>query len=217
MTIRAAIFDFDGTLFDSMPIWENLSSSYLLSLGITPHADLEDAVVTMSLEDAARYFRSEYGVTKSVDEILADIHERIDHAYRCEVLPKPGIPEFLESLALQGVRMGIATATDRKFIELALERCGLAHYFATIVTSADVGTNKREPDIYREALRRLNAKRNETLVFEDALHAAQTATRDGFTVVGVPDTSEPNQAALKDISTYYVEENRYEDCINHSG
>lgn len=197
MRIKHAIFDFDGTLFDTMGVWDTVGECYLRSLGIEPRPGLREAVRTMSLEGAAHYFREEYGVTQSAGDIIEGINAVVEAFYRNEAQPKPGAAGFLECLRESGVDMCVATATDRHLIDAALGRCDMAGYFKGILTDRDAGCGKDRPDIYRMALELLGGSREDTVVFEDALHAARTAAADGFITVGVFDNSEPRQAELE--------------------
>lgn len=197
---RGAIFDLDGTLLDSMPVWNTLASAYLRTIGETPRADVDAAVGSFSLQQAARYFQTEYGVALSEESIVDGVKSLIRHFYEAEVQPKPGVSAFLQQLSRQGVKMCIATATDSHLAKAALTRCGLMHFFTEIITCDEVGASKDQPLIYREALARLGTSRAETLVFEDAHHALQTAQMDGFTTVAVRDDCEPDWEHMRRIS-----------------
>lgn len=204
MNIEGAIFDFDGTLFDSMKIWDTLGESYLRSLGIEPRERLNEKFKSMSLFQAAQYYRSEYGVTLSVDEIVNDVNGIIRNYYSREILPKDGIPELLELLKGRGIKMCIATATEETLIKSALSRTGLGAYFSDIFTCFSVGHGKDEPHIYEIALESLGTSKDATLVFEDALYAAKTAKAAGFYVAGIYDKYEKNQVELKNATDFYI-------------
>lgn len=202
--IKGAIFDFDGTLFDSMYIWATMGETYLRSIGLEPRENLNEKFKTLSLYTAALYYQTEYGVTLSVQEIMNGINSLAEIHYREKVIPKPGIPQFLADLKEKGVRMCIATASDKYLIEAALQRCGISQYFSEIFTCTSVGHGKDEPVIYRKALEHLGTKKCETVVFEDSLHAVKTAKNDGFTVSAVFDTYEKEQDAVKRLSDFYI-------------
>lgn len=205
MKIKCAIFDFDGTLFDSMYIWDNVADTYLRSLGKTPTSTLREDVRALSLYQSACYFKREYDLTLSINEIVTGVNQIIEHYYVYEILPKAGVVEFLEQLKNSGVTMCIATATDRYLIESALKRCKMEHYFDAIFTCGEVGHGKDEPVIFRKAMESFDADLVETLVFEDALHAVCTAKADGFTVIAVADDSEMRQSEIYKLSDFYIE------------
>ena len=205
MKIKCAIFDFDGTLFDSMYIWDNVADTYLSSLGKTPTSTLREDVRALSLYQSACYFKKEYDLSLSTNEIVTGVNQIIERYYLYEVLPKAGVVEFLEQLKNSGVTMCIATATDRYLIESALKRCKMEHYFDAIFTCGEVGHGKDEPVIFRKAMESFDADLVETLVFEDALHAVCTAKADGFTVIAVADDSEMRQSEIYKLSDFYIE------------
>ena len=120
--IKGAIFDLDGTLFDSMFIWDTIGEIYLSSIGYEPKENLNETFKTMSLYNAACYYKSEYGVTLSVDEIMDGVNRMVEKYYINEVQLKPGVYDFVKHLHNIGVKMCIATATDKYLVEAALER-----------------------------------------------------------------------------------------------
>ena len=204
MKIKCAIFDFDGTLFDSMFIWDHVGEIYLQSLGKEPKASLREDVRTLSLYQSACYFQEEYGIDLSVEEIMTGINQTIEHFYIYEVQPKTSVVPFLNELKQQGAILCIATASDRYQIEVALKRCGMENLFEAVFTCTEVGHGKDEPEIFRKAIEYFDADRSNTVVFEDALHAIQTAKNDGFLVASVFDNSEKCQNEIRDISDCYI-------------
>lgn len=189
MKMTGAIFDMDGTLLDSMPMWDNVGQNYLHSLGVEPREDLREILRPLSLYQAAEYMREAYGLTLTSKQIMAGINRRIEQRYFTELPLKPGVKKLLEGLRQRGVSMCIATATDRYLVEAALRRVGVLDYFDFVLTCGEVGFGKDRPDIYKAALRRLGTDKSTTYVFEDALYAIETAKQADFPVVGVYDKS----------------------------
>ena len=206
MRIRGAIFDVDGTLLDSMFIWDTIGETYLRSIGYQPKENLNETFKNMSLHQAACYYQTEYGVTLSIDQIMDGVNAMLERYYRFEVPLKPGVAELLERLRQNGVKLCIATATDRHLVEAALDRCGVLSCFGEIFTCNEVGHGKDEPDIFEVALRFLGTRREETLVFDDALYAVRTAKEAGFPVAAVYDSHERSQAEVRARSDLYLED-----------
>ena len=202
--IKGAIFDLDGTLLDSMFIWDTIGEEYLRSLGKELHEDSKETFMTLTLEEAAVYYRENYGVTLSVGEIVDGVNSMVEQTYRTKVTLKPGIAEYLAWLKGNGVRMCVATVTDRYLVEETLERLGLRHYFLEIFTCAEVGFGKDKPVIYQKALEHLGTEKSDTYVFEDLPFALNTAKTDGFPTVGIYDRHEAHQDELKELADYYV-------------
>ncbi len=202
--IQGAIFDMDGTLLDSMYVWNSIGEVYLRSLGVEPEAGLNRILKSMSLTQSAVYFRETYGLNQSKEDIMAGINSLVEQAYRQDVLPKPGAVELLQRLSKENIPMCVATATDSALVKAALKRCGIDHYFADIITCESVGHGKDEPVIFRQAQEYLGTDKAHTAVFEDAFFAAKTAKQDGFLTVAVQDAYEPEQAQLKALCDFYL-------------
>ena len=206
MKISGAIFDVDGTLLDSMSIWDTIGADYLRSIGYIPRENLNEIFKNMSLLQAAEYYRNEYGVTLRVEEIMSGVNAMLEQFYQYEAPLKPGAAELLARLRQNRVKLCIATATDRYLVEAALERCGVLSCFGAIFTCNEVGHGKDEPDIFEEALRFLGTEKAETVVFDDALYAVRTAKEAGFPVAVIYDSHEKNQEGLRALADFYIED-----------
>ena len=208
--IRGAIFDVDGTLLNSMYIWNTIGERYLRSLGIVPRENLAETFKTFTLEQAAQYYIDHYGVKLSVAEIMEGINRMIERFYFEEALLRSGVKEFLDRLQKAGIKMVIATATDRYLVEAALRRCGILNFFEEIFTCAEYGS-KRNSGIYESAADFLGSAPEDTWVFEDAFHGAETAAKAGFPVLGIRDPSEENQQGLQSVSRVYLTDFQYSE------
>ena len=204
MKIECAIFDFDGTLFDSMFIWDCAGETYLRSQGRVPQPSLWEDLKPLSLYQSACYFQREYGLNLSVEKIMAGVNKVVEDFYIHQIRPKSGAVEFLEWLKKCGIHMCIATASERYQVEAALKRCGMDRFFDAIFTCTEVGRGKDEPVIFRRAMEHFGADRSNTVVFEDALHAVQTAKADGFTVAAIFDDSEKRQAEIQELADCHI-------------
>lgn len=203
--LKGAIFDFDGTLFDSMFIWDTAGEVYLRSIGIEPREDLQKVLKPMSLLQSATYIREKYVISLTVEEIMDGINSMVEDFYFNTVQPKDGVVSFLEQMKKQGVKMCIATATERYQVEAALKRGGMESFFSEIFTCTDVGHGKDEPLIFQKAMEHLGTTKADTVVFEDAYHAAKTAKADGFITVAVYDSHETKQVELHSVSDCFIE------------
>ena len=202
--MKGAIFDLDGTLLDSMFIWETYGTTYLRSKGFEPQGDLDEMFRAFSLRDAAVYCKKVLESDMTVEEIMADINSVAENFYFYEVPLKEGVKEYLEGLKRSGVKLCVATATDRHMTEAALKRNGIMDLFEFIMTCTEVGAGKKEPLIFREALKKLGTPKEETVIFEDAIHAIQTAKADGFTVYAIYDKFEQHPDEVKALADKYL-------------
>ncbi len=206
MRLQAAVFDMDGTLLDSMPIWDQLGPKTLRSIGIEPEPDLNDKLKTIPFRDGAQYCKDRYHMSQTVDEIVAMTIAPVEAFYFHQARPKAGVLSFLSLLKMQGVGMYVATNTDRYLAEAGLRCAGLAPYFKGLVTCAEVGVGKADsPLVFQRAMRRLQGNLLNTVVFEDALHAIRTAKAAGFRVCAVYDASaEADQEEIRRLADVYV-------------
>ncbi len=187
--IRAAIFDVDGTILDSMPVWFNSGENYLRSLGLTPEEGLSNLLFTMSLNDSVNYIKEHYKLSKPFDEVLHGITDVIKEQYRDSIPLKKGAGEILQALYEADIPMCIATAGDRSYLLPAFRRLDIMRFFKKIYTCVELETNKKEPLIYLTAASEFGFAPEEIVVFEDAYMAAKAARNGGFKVVGLFDIS----------------------------
>lgn len=207
MKLSGAIFDLDGTLLDSMPYWETVGARYLMERDI-PIPDMEQLglrLKTMTLPEAAEYYRRDFGVSESAETICAQICDMIEEDYRSRAPLKDGAMDMLDSMRRDGVHMCVATATDHRLVEMALKRVGAIDYFDFIVTCGDLHTSKNQPYIFDECRRRLGTPKEETVVFEDSLHCVVTASQAGYPVVGVYDASAASESQqIRSLCCQYI-------------
>lgn len=192
---KGAIFDMDGTLLDSMPVWKRLTQGYLKQFGV--HITDQDYAVTegFSQPQVAQYFADRYPELPDAQSLMDGMDKLISARYEAIAKPKEGVLDFLEGLRRRGVKMAIATLTARRHAEKALRDRDMLDYFEFMLTIEDVGISKREPDIYLQAAARMGLEPAECTVFEDAPYACATARRAGFRVCGMV---EPAYAAGED-------------------
>ena len=206
MRLRCAIFDMDGTLLNSMHIWHGLGDRTVRALGYEPDPDLYDHLKSLTTPDGARYCKERYHMTQSVDEIVAITEAQVEDFYRNQVQAKPGVLPFLTLLKMEGVDMYVATNTARYLVEAALRHAGIDSFFRGVLTCAEAGAGKAEsPVVYEKAMRRMGGNKQNTVIFEDALHAIQTAKAAGFRVCAVYDPSaEDEQAEIRALADTYI-------------
>lgn len=206
MNKRFAIFDMDGTLLDSMPVWRGLGKNFLLSQGITPPEDLRKIIAPLTLPQSAGYFQT-LGVTGTVEEIVDALNNYMRAQYETAIQPRENAAQYLNALKAAGVRCCVATATDEALARICLTRLGFLQYFEFIVSCEAIGVGKTSPAVYHAAAQRLGAAPADIAVYEDAPYAAETAKQAGYYIVGVYDPSaERHQERLKQTIDEYIED-----------
>ena len=205
--IKGAIFDVDGTLLDSMGIWKDVGVRYLNSIGIEAEPDLGNILFTMSIQEGAQYVKEHYHLSQETDEIEQNVLDIISDYYKETAPLKSGAVELLEKLRNSNIPMTIASSNNKKEIEMAFERLEIAKYFDRIFTCEEAGAGKTKPDIYLQAAEYLGTRPEETLVFEDVIHAVRTAKKAGFQVVGIYDeASKDDQEEIQREADCYCRE-----------
>ena len=187
--IKGVIFDIDGVILDSMPIWDKAGEMFLINLGIQPESGLAETLFCMRMSEGAKYLKERYLLDMNEDEIINGVNETIKDFYAHQVQLKEGVEQFLRGIKQHGIKMVAATSCDRQVFERALKRLNVIDYFERIFTSTEVGAGKVKPDIYLASAKHIGTLPEDTWVFEDALYAIRTAKNAGFRTVGVYDDS----------------------------
>ena len=204
MNITGAIFDFDGTVFDSMHIWKGVKFQFFDRIGLVLNEEQREEFKKLFLLDAIELAKTRFDLKMTDKELFDEFFTLIKEKYLADTKPKNDIVEFLEKLKAKGVKMGIATATGEPALIAVLEKFNMLHYFEEIYSTYTVGASKTEPKVYDVVLNELGTEKQTTWIFEDALYAAKTAKKAGYNVVGIYDKSEPEQEELKNLVDIYI-------------
>ena len=202
--IRGAIFDLDGTLFDSMQVWAKIDALFFAKRNMQEPPDYQSVIKHLNLPDAARYTRARFSLPDSEEDIIKEWTSDVALSYQNDVILKPYAKEFLLLLKERGVKSGVATSSTARLYLPVFERCGIARLFETVVTTEQTKP-KTFPDVYVETARRLGVSPHECAVFEDILTGIESATSAGFYVVAVQDDSSlGDEHALRALADEYI-------------
>ena len=203
---KTYLFDFDGTLVDSMPCWGGKMLNILHREGICPPAGLVSHIATLGDKVTAKYFRETLGVTLAEEEMFHMMDEYALPRYREEIPLKAGVEDYLLRMKGLGVRLSILTASPHKMLDPCLKRLGVRDLFDNVWTCEDLGTVKSDPEIYRIAAGRLSVSVSDVAFFDDNLNAVSTAKDAGMFTVGVYDASgEPLLQRLRQTADVYFD------------
>lgn len=209
---KGILFDVDGTLLDSMKIWEELPNRYLNSIGISSDPDLASIVYPMTLEESSSYLKKRYQIKSSSKHIQESILSLLQTFYEEEVELKEGVLFYLQEFKKAQIPMGIVSIGKTDLIEVAFKRLGIDTFFDFILTCDMYQTNKKESLIYEIGKEKL--KCDTVYVFEDVLQAIQSAKRANCRTVAIEDDSnKQDQAELKKFADFYLEEYSKENTI----
>lgn len=183
----AVIFDLDGTLVDSMWVWEKIDEDFLGAQDIPVPDDMNKSLEGKSFTETAAYFKERFGLAMSIEEIKRNWNEMAWDFYTNKVPLKEGIKEFLEALDKRGVKMGIATSNSTELVKAVLGALDIEKYFSQIRTSCEVGRGKPFPDIYLKVAEDLKVEPSRCLVFEDIPNGVLAGKNAGMTAWAVQD------------------------------
>ncbi len=200
-----AIFDLDGTLVDSMWVWEKIDLDFLGQRGLTVPEDIGTVTAGMSFTETAGYFKATFQLEESVEEIKELwIRMAVDY-YSHEVLLKPGALELLKHFKKCNTKIGLATSCSRELLTAVLQQHQINAYFDAIVTSCEVDRGKPHPDVYLKTAEMLSIRPERIIAFEDTVAGAMSAKAAGMTVVGLYDEySCLHQEELKSTADLYI-------------
>lgn len=190
-----SIFDVDGTILDSMEVWNTLASQYVQSLGMVPEKNLDEIVSDMSLEQSATYLKNHYKISKQEERIISEVLNFISDFYEYEVNLMPGFKEFISHYDSINV---IGTSCDEELVKIALNRLAVLNYFEDIITCSKVNKSKNDPDFYLACAQVLKQRPEDIVAFEDADYCIDVARKVGFKVIKIKDWRDLNEKCIND-------------------
>lgn len=204
--IEAVIFDLDGTLIDSMWVWEKIDEEYLDRFNKEKPDDLSVMIEGRSFRETAELFKSKFQLPRSIEEIEEDWNNMAWDKYKSEVTLKKGAMKLLQTLKEKKIKMGIATSNSRKLVELVTKANGISGFFDYVCTATEVQRGKPEPDIYLRVAKGLNKAPKKCLVFEDVINGIIAGKRANMKVCAVYDEATKDTTNQKiEVADYYVE------------
>ena len=213
--IQAVIFDLDGTMTDSMWIWEEIDQDFFRQQGIPMPKNLHEDIEGMSFTETAQYFIDTYHLPKTVDKVKELWNQLAMDKYVHETTLKPGLPVFLQYLREKQIKIGIATSNSRLLLDAFLEARELTNVIDAITTSCDVNKGKPEPDVYLKTAEKLETDPAHCLVFEDIPMGILAGKRAGMTVCAVEDEySASLRAEKRKLADYYITD--YRQVLDHT-
>ena len=191
--LEAVLFDMDGVIVDSEPLWSEAEKRLLARRNLTYSPSLKAAMMGRDAKGAVGFLIEHYGLIESPGELIGERNQLIAELFKEHLKAIPGALEFVSSVITAGIVTGLVSSSPRLLMELALEKLGAAGLFALALSGDQVTRGKPEPDIYITAAERLGVEPEHCLVIEDAPHGVTAAKRAGMfclaitTSVGVPE------------------------------
>lgn len=211
---EGAIFDLDGTLLDSMHVWDAVDRIFLERRGLAVPEDYGRSIAHLGFRETAEYTIHRFSLPDSPEAVMDEWLSLCREAYATNVPLKPGAGEYLRRLKACGVRLVVATASREELFVPALQRTGVYALFDAFVTVEEVARGKGFPDIYWRAAEKLGLPPGHCIVFEDILEGVRGAKAGGFFTVGVADeASAPEQETIRMTADDWIADYFAEPCI----
>ncbi len=202
------LFDFDGTLVDSMPTFGSVMLRILDEQKIPYGDDILKELTPLGLNGIANRF-VEMGMPLSKEEIIRLIAEYMMDEYTYTIPVKEYVLDALRALKARGAKMHILTASPHVTLDPCAKRVGLWELFDNVWSCDDFGTTKANPEIYRAVAERLGVRVDEIVFLDDNFHSLNTAKEAGMNVYGVYDPSSEEYAdEIRAISSHYIRDFR---------
>ena len=182
---EAAIFDFDGTIAHTHHIWKLVDQEFFESRGIPYTPEIGKILSPLGFEKGADWAIATYGLKEDPAEIVAEWKELSKSFFVNSVQLRPGVVDFMSKLKEKGIPAALATVNEPELLALLEPRLHLSTLFDTQIFAADVGFAKDEPYLYLEALARIRAQAEKTILFEDIPLAIQTGNSIGLITCAV--------------------------------
>ena len=210
--MKTYLFDFDGTLVDSMPIWSAIMKRILDEASIPYGSDIIKIITPLGGPGIAKYFIS-LGHPLTEEALLEKMNLYIVDEYTHNVPAKEGVIEALKKMKDRGDSLNVLTASRHVALDPCLIRLGIFDIFDNVWSCDDFNTSKADPEIYRMAAERLGKGVDEVIFVDDNLNADLTAKKAGMTVVGIYDESSRDYVdEIKDATDGYVYS--FEELLN---
>lgn len=203
--IEAVIFDLDGTLVDSMWLWETLDIEYLNKFGHTLPETLQKEIEGMSFTETALFFKEKFNIPDDVEDIKKEWNDMAEVYYRERVFLKENAEDFLRYLQGRGMKLGIGTSNSKELVQTVLTKQRVEKYFQSIRTGCEVERGKPHPDVYLKVAEDLKVDPENCLVFEDVIMGVKAGKRAGMKVCAIyDDFSKMQMKEIKSLADYYI-------------
>lgn len=202
ITVKAVVFDMDGLLVDSEPVWAIAETAMLEARGVQRDEDIQRKLIGLRTVDFLAGMREGYGMTDTIEVMQAEIMEHMISLIPTDVLARPGAPELLAYLEQRQIPCAIASSSPRRVIDAIVEGQGWGHYFDVRISGDDVISGKPAPDCYLEAARRLGVDPAECLALEDSVNGAKAAVAAGMLTCAIPDNWHTPHSAFDGVTDH---------------
>lgn len=199
------LFDFDGTLVDSMPTYVSCMLRILDENNIPYESDIVKTITPLGLDGTAAYYIRELHLPLAKEQLIALMKEYMLDAYMHTIPAKQNVISVLRELKKRGAGLHVLTASPHITLDACLKRLGIWDLFDNVWSCDDFGTTKADPQIYVRAAQRMHTSVEKVLFLDDNLRADTVAKSAGMLVCGVYDpSSEEYTEQIKSVTDFYI-------------
>lgn len=211
--MKGVVFDLDGTIIDSLYVWDILAEEYLRNNNIEYDLAIKEEIKDMNLQESSSYIVDKYRLDKSGEEVLMEIKQTLRRYYEEVFEPKEFVLDYIKNLANKGVVMTLASSLEYDLAIMVLDRLEIKKYFKFIITEDLINLSKRSSDFYKYIEDKMKIKAEDIYVFEDSLYSIRSAKKAGFKIVGVLDKYNEEEAkSIKEIADRTINSFREMEC-----
>lgn len=201
------LFDFDGTLVDSMPAYCGAMKRILDDYGISYGPDLIKIITPLGTIGTAKYYVEKMGVPDTEEKIIERMKEYLIDAYWYRIPAKNNVESTLKSLKEKGASLNVLTASPHVTLDACLKRLGLYDLFDNVWSCDDFFTTKADPEIYRVAAEKMGTTVDKVLFLDDNFNADKTAKSADMPVCGVYDpSSDEYTEQIRALCDFYIDD-----------
>ncbi len=205
MTFEAAIFDLDGTLLNSMHVWEQIDIEFLQKRGLPVPADYVVEICARSFEEAAQCTIELFGLPETIDDIIKEWNVMAAYEYAYNVKIQSYAMDYLLQLKSRGIKLAVATGLPKELFIPCLKNNSVLHLFDVLCSTDEVRHGKECPDVFELAAKRLRVVPERCIVFDDVLPAIKSAKMANMIACGIYDKySAHNQTEIEEIADSYI-------------
>jgi HAD superfamily hydrolase (TIGR01509 family) len=188
---QGVIFDMDGTLIDSEPMWQQAEKSVFASVGVTISDELSAITAGMTTKAVTQFwFERQAWTGKSLQEVENQVIDRVGQLIRKNGMPMQGVTQVLDFFKARNFKIGLATNSPDALISVVMDRLGIADYFDVICSSDNELHGKPSPDVFLSAAQKMAIPVNKCIAFEDSYTGLVAALRAKMKVVVIPDNAQ---------------------------
>ena len=196
--LEAVLFDMDGVIIDSEPLWTNAEQHMLARRNLTYSAELKALLMGRDSQDSVALFIEHYNLNEKVEDVIEERDHLVAGLFQEFLQPIPHVLALIRSVRENGVKTAVVSSSPRRLVDLVLNKLGVNDLFDLVLSGDQVARGKPAPDIYLAAAEALHVKPENSLVIEDAPNGVVAAKAAGMSCLAVCTSVRETELAAAD-------------------